>query len=253
MPDYCCNGMWFDVEALGWAMKDPRFNQPLLTTGATGVLGAAGTSILIDEDSLHYHYFPGARADAGFWLNSGRTFAIEADGFLTEKTGASLSYGPAAGVFVPFLTAAGQAAAPVNAADPAGVQAASRLWGADANLVCVGCCCGGDIALLVGYAYRDLMESVDINDPIAVVGPDHFRTRNQLSGGDIGVRFGGVKCSGLFFAAQALSAVGTNHQTAVLAGDTEAGQLLCRAVSSSPLPTQAGISRTNSPSFRKPT
>ena len=98
-------------------------------------LGAAGTGVLIDEDSLHYHYFPGVRADAGFWLNSARTFAFEADGFLLAKEGASLSYGPAPNLFLPVLTPAGQAAVPLSAVDPAGVDSASRLWGTDANLM----------------------------------------------------------------------------------------------------------------------
>src|SRR5579871_6353632 len=88
--------------------------------------------------------------------------------------------------------------------------------------MCIGCCCGCDIALLTGYGYRDLMESVDFNIglPAAVAGPDHFRTRNQLSGSNLGLRWGGVGCSGLFFGAQAMITVGNNHETAVLAGDT---------------------------------
>lgn len=217
-PDYCCDGMWFDVEALLWAIKNPQFNQPLLTAGGTGVPGAAGVSTLIGEDSLHNHYFPGARADMGFWLNSARTLSIEADGFLLEKGGSSLTYGPAATLFVP----AGPTG--LSAADPAGVEYGTRLWGASGNLAYVGCCCGCDIAFLAGYAYRDLEEDLDINDPVgAAAGPDHFRTRNQFNGGDVGVRIGGVGCSGLFIAAQAICAIGSDHETAVLAGDTTAG------------------------------
>ena len=77
----------------------------------------------------------------------------------------------------------------------------------------------------MGFAYRDLMEEVDVNDPGALppannLNPDHFRTRNQLYGGDVGVRFGGVGCSRLFSGPGSCSAVGSNHETAVLAGET---------------------------------
>jgi hypothetical protein len=211
-PDYCCNGMWFDVEALLWAVRDPHLNQNLVTIG---VPGAAGTTALIGQDAVNYHYFPGGRVDMGFWLNPARTWAVEADGFILEKGGANLTYGPAANLFLtPGPTA-------LSNADPIAVDAGSRLWGVSGNVVCVGCCCGCDIGWIIGYAYRDLTESLDITDPVAnLANPDHFRTRNQFSGGDIGLRIGGVGCSGLFFGAQAICGVGVNHESAVLAGDT---------------------------------
>jgi hypothetical protein len=208
--------MWFSVEALGWTMKDPHLNQPLLTATPAG---AAAPSVLFNDDSFEYHYFLGFRGDVGFWLDSARNLFAEGGGFVLEKKGTTSSFGPNAGLNVITLTPAG-AVTPV-AVNTAEFQAASRLWGADGNVGYVGCCCGCDIAFLAGYAYRDLLESIDINiGTAATATTDQIETRNQFSGGQVGVRFGGVGCSGLFVGGQAMFAFGNNHETAILAGSS---------------------------------
>src|SRR5262249_26876211 len=86
-PDYCCKGMWLSAEYLAWALRDPHI-PPLISTGA---IGTAGAGVLLQDDNLEYHYWSGARINAGFWLNSDRTVSIEGSGFVLEKKGTSFS------------------------------------------------------------------------------------------------------------------------------------------------------------------
>jgi len=181
-PDYCANGMWFSAAALGWTMREPRLAQPLTIGAAT-----------FGENVLEYHYFAGFQGDAGFWLNSCRWLSAEGGGFILEKKGATF------------------------ALPPDSLQAASRLWGVQGDLVYVGSLCGCDVALLGGYGYRDLSDDLAVATATTV---DLFRTRNQLSGGHFGLRLGGVGCHGLFIAGQASIVIGWNHETAVTQGDT---------------------------------
>ncbi|OAI46944.1 hypothetical protein AYO44_01840 [Planctomycetaceae bacterium SCGC AG-212-F19] len=193
-PCYCPNGMWFSAAGLGWTMRDPHTAFPVVVPGGP----------TFGQNVLEYHYFAGFQGDAGFWLNTCRTISAEGGGFVLESNGATF------------------------ALPPDSLQAASRLWGVQGNLVYVGGLCGCDIAFLGGYAYRDLAESIDINvalpaPPPGNIGPDHFRTRNQLSGGNFGIRLGGVGCHGLFIGGQATIAFGWNHETAVVSGETFTG------------------------------
>jgi hypothetical protein len=178
--------MWFSAAGLGWAMRDPHLAFPLVVPGGP----------TFGQDVLEYHFFAGFQGDAGFWLNSCRTIAAEGGGFVLEKKGATFDL------------------------PPDSLQAASRLWGVQGNAVYVGSMCGCDIAVLGGYAYRDLTESILLNTATTV---DSFRTRNQLSGGNFGIRLGGVGCHGLFIAGQASIAFGWNHETAVAEGGTPNG------------------------------
>lgn len=224
---YCCNGMWFSAEALLWWFKSPQ-SPPLATGGDAGVIGARGTSVLIGTDTVNYRAFNGARASAGFWLNSDRTASIEASGFVTEKGGIhDTALGTAARpVFVPFLMAANTEAALAVAA-PGGVvvNSAARLWGAECNFVCVSEFCCHDVAFFIGYRYADLAESMEIfvhQDAAAgTTTTDRFATRNQFNGGQVGVRLG-KQFGCLFVGAQAECAAGTNHEFAVVTGTTTA-------------------------------
>jgi hypothetical protein len=239
-PDYVGTGMWLSAEGLGWIMRDPVLPGPLITTGTPasgGVLGNPDTGIVLGPHGLDYDYFSGARVSAGFWLNSSRSVSIEGSGFVLEKKGTdrSIASDPTGNplLAIPFFnTTTGVEAAQVIANPANGtsgvisVLAASRLWGAESNLVCVGQACCSEVALFAGFRYADLMESIDINaGSLTAAGAqtaftDHFQTRNQFYGGQVGIRMGKITCCGLFIAAQAKIALGTNHETIIIDGNT---------------------------------
>src|SRR5271163_3223717 len=50
----CCPIAWIEGDWLYWRMKDPHIAVPLVTTG--GALGAAGTTILLNEGNVHYDW-----------------------------------------------------------------------------------------------------------------------------------------------------------------------------------------------------
>lgn len=230
-PGYCCNGMWFSAEYLLWFIKDPKLPAPLITTGGTGVLTDPATFVFLGNNDIDYPSFSGGRVSAGFWLDNERLWSIEGSGFLLEKRGDSpgvISDGTVT-VSIPFIDAntGAPAAFPVaQAGQPGGVQVAatSLLWGAEANLVYAGVDAGAwSVAWIMGFRYLDLAENLDLNATSIAGGAttvlhDHFGTRNQFYGGQFGARFG---CTSgcLFWAAQAVIALGQNHETLVAFGE----------------------------------
>src|SRR5262249_37079450 len=152
---YCCNGMWFSAEALLWWFRDPGL-PPVASAGGTGIVGAPTTTTVVEGADLDVNPLAGARASAGFWINSDRTMSIEATGFVTERGGGNVSLLSTAAqpVFIPFLTAANaESALPTTAGGGVVVNGAERLWGVECNFVCLSELCCHDVALFFGYRY----------------------------------------------------------------------------------------------------
>lgn len=202
-PDFCCDGMWFSAEYLYLFLKDPRFNSPLFTVDQTG-------AVAVDSTSLDYPGNSGGRLAAGFWLDADRTWSVETGGFLTEKRGTNLTLngGGAVTFGVPGV-ATGFSDIVINSA--------ARLWGAELNAVYAG----SNFALISGVRYIDLTESLDFYQLAgATLGRDRFATRNQFVGGQLGLRWGGCLCSGLFVSAQATAAIGRVREASFTFGET---------------------------------
>jgi len=218
-PDFCCDGMWFSAEYLYLWLKDPYLAAPIVTTGATGVLGAADTRAVLNGDDLDYSGNSGGRLSAGFWLDAERIWSVELGGFVTEKRGTNYlldQIGPGnPPIFIPFFdnSTGTETALPVT---NVAVNAASRLWGSEVNMVYAG----SNIALLAGFRYIDLSESLDIYFNQPPIGPDYFSTRNQFYGGQLGIRAAGCFCNCLFAAVTLKAAIGRNDQSSFTFGET---------------------------------
>jgi hypothetical protein len=249
-PDYHCDGMWFSAEYLIWWFRDPRLPAPLVTSSvlgangfpvSNGALGVPGTVILLDKNGLDYPAFSGGRLNAGFWLTPDRTLSVEGTGFVTEQGGTIRSFrSDAAGnplITIPLFSvtsvnpfAGFENTIPYafrgNATGAVSVHADSRLWDAEANLVFIGTP-RSPWAFFVGFRYADFRETIDIDGEtsplptsnILIDNTDHFETRNQFYGGQIGLRVGGP-LFGLFVAAQAKAAIGNNQETLLIGGST---------------------------------
>jgi hypothetical protein len=182
--------------------------------------------------------FSGYRLTAGGWLGEDECFGIEGRGFfLAQKTTTSFSSGnlPPSTLFaVPFfdLATGTESSFLTNSATRTGsfsVASSSRLWGAEANgLHKVYGSESFSLTTLAGFRYLDGIEQEDLllaRTSTVVVpfqgntfGPgsiissaDHFHTRNQFYGGQLGARASWAP--GKFFAeADAKVALGSTHQ-----------------------------------------
>jgi len=216
---FCCLGMWFSAEYLHTWLQDPQLSTPLVTTGGTGTL--PGAQIVVGSDSLDTENLPGARFGVGFWLDPERRWSIEGYGFVTDKTESEVrvdQVGGAPPLFLPFLdltTGLENAQAVTNGVS---VTSAAQIWGAEANLVWAF----DSVALFGGFRYADLTEEIETQAGISAttILRDHFGTRNQFSGGQFGVRISGNLFCGPWFAIQAKCAVGSNHESVLIFGDT---------------------------------
>jgi Putative beta barrel porin-7 (BBP7) len=206
-----------------WFSK-PNSLPPLVTTGqlndvsSTAAVGEQGTKIIFGQDAVDASTRLGARLRAGVWLDSEETFAIEAGGFVVEASGTNfaassdgtlplgLPYANADGFRSPetslLLAAPGQFSGSVN------VSTRNTVWGAEAdarfNLA------GGPryrADLLAGVCYMRLTDDFLSSSSTTALPPpdglvqfggqvfpaparvsifDHFRTRNDFYGAQIG-------------------------------------------------------------------
>jgi hypothetical protein len=215
------NRYWFSAEYLLWNTKQHR-TPPLVTTSnppdSLGVLGMPGTGILfggvIDNEDLS-----GARFTVGGWLDACEHFGLEGSIFFLGRRSARFD---AASNGTPLLARPFFNANPaVNAEDaqlvanPAlasipgllpltgriNVSLSSQLWGFETNALCNLCRgCWGRADLIGGFRYLRLRDSLDISEnllvplssPVAAGQTtflnDHFATRNQFFGPQVGVR-----------------------------------------------------------------
>jgi hypothetical protein len=240
------------VEYLLWWTR-PANLPPLVTTGpaaSQGILGQPGTVVLFGGSAENFGQQSGARFTAGYWLDCEQTVALEGNlFFLGQQTVSSNASSnvfpvlarpffeinpPSPGEFRQLTAFPGLFSGTVHA------SADTRLWGAELNARCKGCCgCFLDSAYridwLAGVRYLELNDHVQVNEaiqfspgvlpnlPLGGTGVvfDSFGTRNQFMGGQVGTeiefRHG---CWSLDLKGKI--AVGDTHETVNING----GQLL---------------------------
>jgi hypothetical protein len=209
-PPLCkgCGTFWASAEYLHWWFKSSR-TPPLITLGAItdplpGAIGQPGTQVVFPASTEVFPSFgvlggseaygtiddggdrSGGRFTAGFWLNPGETFGIEASYFLVGSRDFSFGGGPlgvqgspiiARPVFDLFIPTAPFENAyyisfpnPGNGEEVIGsfnIAISNRLWGADARTVCtlfLADCWRLD--LLFGGRFLQLDEDLDISQSV---------------------------------------------------------------------------------------
>jgi hypothetical protein len=262
-PDF-----WVGVDGLLWWTKSPPLPVPVVTTGPAslsnaGNLDAPGTTSL--NGPLHLDMGGGARLFLGGWFEPGHVIGIDGSLFFLgrQTAGFSLNDPTRSGNFVinepllgsPFPT---QISAPGVGTGGIAVDATSRFWGADVNLLYnLYRNNGWTVNLLGGYRYLQLNETLTITanstvlssvtyadnmGNILVTAPtgstllivDQFGTRNQFNGGQIGATF--QYQSGRWFVGGAAKlAIGDTHEVTTVNGFTNV-----YPVNGSPVPIVGG-------------
>jgi hypothetical protein len=202
-----CNRFWASAEYLVWWTKSSRV-PPL---AATAPAQFAGRDIPADQltpifggTHLDFQAYSGARFSAGYMLDDEGSLGIDANYFFTEtrvkrfiggSTGDPL-LGPT------FFDLGNNLETIVADADPGrfrgvvSVEAPSRFWGTEANVsVGIQPVFSDRLRLFAGFRYFELSEAltrvdqatgVGDNAGVVITGLDHFGTRNQFYGGQIG-------------------------------------------------------------------
>ena len=250
---------WVHAEYLQWwqpGMNAPA----LVTTStvgtartAAGVLGQSATSVLLGgNDDILDGARSGGRIRFGTWFDAcpgwgmeGEYFGFgtESDDFFRQSTGSPILARP----FFNMLTGVQDSelvAFPNVLSGSIAVDADSRVDGAAARFRKNLCCwsgCGNSwldqcmsvptstrIDGTVGYrfyelkeslAIRERLQSLDTGSPGSFDITDRFNTRNQFNGGELGVLWQGRRG---FWSLDALMriAIGANHQTVTITGNT---------------------------------
>lgn len=245
---------WIGAEGLVWWMQNQPLSVPLLTTGPAsqggnaGNLGAPGTVSL--NSPLNLGAAVGLRVFAGGWLNSCQTIGMDGSIFFLQQlsagfgavdrsgTGQFVINEPVAGA--PFST---QVSSPGIETGSANVNATSNFGGGDINaLFNLYRAANWNLTLLGGFRYLQLDENLDIlansnlfvttvytdnfGNVLANAPPgssvsvyDHFGTRNEFYGGQLGVRFNGLMNRWVLNGAVKV-ALGDTHEVVNINGNT---------------------------------
>ncbi|AMV23201.1 hypothetical protein VT84_02250 [Gemmata sp. SH-PL17] len=210
-------------EYLLWWM--PGFATPVLgttnaNTNLNGYLGEPGTTSLLGPGAFLGSTRSGFRIRAGAWLDESQSCGIDGGFFFLGNKSASVTFSPdqfpliTRPIFAPNLIPGtdqpfgenGEAVAvPGILRGSLGVQADSRLWGADMNARwCWKNTCDSRSEIFAGYRHLNLRESLAITENITVIGSggdrlvipdpigtqivvqDRFVTRNQFHGAQVG-------------------------------------------------------------------
>ena len=215
---------WLDVEALIWWSKSQPLSVPVVTTGPAsqganaGGIGVPGTASL--NQPLNYGAAGGARLTLGGWCDVSHTWGIEGDLFSLgqQSTGFSVYDHSGNGSMVinepvigaPYST---QVSAPGVETGGVAVSSTSQFWGGGINgLYNLMRRDGWTVNLMGGFRYLQLNEQINIvansglfttttytdnmGNTLATAPPgstvaviDHFGTRNDFYGGQVGVKF----------------------------------------------------------------
>jgi Putative beta barrel porin-7 (BBP7) len=245
---------WVGAEALLWWSKNQPLSVPVITTGPAsqganaGNLGAPGTVSL--NGPLNSDVEGGVRLFAGGWFDPEHTIGLEGSLFFLGRQSAGFGASDRSGtgsfvinepvVGAPFVT---QVSAPGVETGSVAVDATSRLWGGDVNLMYNLYRANGlTVNLLGGYRYLELEESLNIaansslfttttytdnmGNTLATAPPgsavtvlDHFGTRNEFNGGQIGADFQYVR-GRWFVGGAAKLAIGATHEVVTVNGTT---------------------------------
>jgi hypothetical protein len=201
---------YLNAEYLLWWTRSDH-TPPLVTTSSPNDFGFVGnpTTQVLFGGNLDRNPYSGARLTAGYYLDDCGHTAIEVSGFILGQESARFMASSAQFPVIarPFFnlnqgTEFSQLVAfPGVSTGNVQINAPSRLWGAEANLRCNLCCgCDYKVDALGGFRYLNLEESIAIQENIQglagapapftnalVTVNDHFATRNQFYGGQLGL------------------------------------------------------------------
>jgi hypothetical protein len=241
---------WVNAEYLLWWVKGGP-TPPLATTGdPNGILtpgaiavGNSATRILFGGTALDFSDLSGVRLSAGAWLDSDRSFGVEASGFKLFQKTVSFSAAANAGgnppIYVPAYLPNRGIEGSFTIADPVAgftgslaIAAHTELWGSEINgLASVVRRDGFQLNALAGVRYLDLHESIGLSAPnlfdfvnnINETHVDAFNTRNVFCGAQIGAKL--AYCFGIVSAeVTAKFAFGDNHENITVQGtSTQSG------------------------------
>jgi hypothetical protein len=214
----CCFtscGFWADFDFLLGTRRGQRF-PPLVTTSpfgtpanVAGVLGQAATTIAYPTEPVGEEARPGARISLGMWIDPAHCWALEGRYFAlaNERTNFNATADSDIGPILarPFFDGvlnqnSARQLSEVTLTDSGSVSVTteSEILGGDALVRRTMCRWGcGELALLVGYQYARLDESLVITDRIngdrLLANPnfsqsitDSFATRNEYHAAVIG-------------------------------------------------------------------
>ncbi len=232
-PDCAPPGdFWLVPEFLLWGIKG--FHVPALAAA-----GSRGPAALGETSELGGQPFFGGRFTAGTWLDDDHACGFEAGYFFLgeqfQRFLATPAGGPGAPVLArPFLNAATGAESLLRVTGPGDVTTSARssFQGAHADFVYdLSCCTRYRLALLAGFRYQDLSESLDAGDTSLVARGiprlggrlattlDQFGTHNVFFGGEMGAR-GEYHWHHLFAALAADLALGSDQENFRTVGTT---------------------------------
>jgi hypothetical protein len=247
--------IWGGAEYLLWWVRNQPVATPLVTTGtpaSMGALGAPGTVVLFGGSDIDYHTFSGGRFTLGLGWGSScdGALGVEGSGFFLEKRIANMvATSSVTGVPIlarPFQNALDATESEALVSFPGAargsvvVSSGTSLYGWDVDLAAAGYRDGDwKLGLLGGFRYLNLTEDLNIGQvssllpggtagfgfgnalvpPTTVTIVDHFGTRNEFYGGQLGAR---VEYGGDHFFVSVLSkvALGSVHEVVDLAGFT---------------------------------
>jgi hypothetical protein len=246
--------VWFGVDALIWWSRRQPLPPNLVTTGPAsagsnaGGLGVAGTTSLTQPIDIGTE--GGVQFYGGGWFTPAHKLGMEGSLFVLGSrgggwsvvdrsgTGSFVINEPVAGA--PFVT---QVSAPGVQTGGVFVDSTSRFWGGDLNVLYnLFRNNGMSLNLLAGFRAVELRETLSIAanselfltttysdgfgnvlataDPGSVVSVvDHFGTRNQFYGGQIGAQLQFTTGRWIFDGIGKL-AIGSTHETININGDT---------------------------------
>ncbi len=203
---------WMSADFLLWWMKGQDV-PPLVTTGPPtqaifpGVLGLAGTNVVLGNDRQNLGAFPGGRFTLGGWMDPRSRVGLEANYLFVGRQSASRTVqSPGTPpLSIPFFdfnlpgeNTTGLASEASFFSGVAQLSYTTRLQGAEANGI-VGLIDRGLIRIdgLIGFRWLNLDESLafDTSSPSLPPFPpsffitrDRFETRNDFYGGQLGLR-----------------------------------------------------------------
>jgi hypothetical protein len=237
---------WFNADYLFWFRNQPR-SVPLLTTGpaaSRGIIGQPGTTVLFGGSDGGDFGSSGARISGGTWLCG--MCAVEGTAFILGQHSVGFTASGLPVLARPiFNTLTGREdthliSLPGAFAGSAVVSLTTRMWGAEANLVYNPYHSTGNYPeWIVGFRFAELDDALDISDNTRILAngvsnfngvpvfsgnsistTDHFGTRSEFYGGQIGVRSRCEFCCCLFLELVGKVAFGDTHQEENLIGTT---------------------------------
>lgn len=194
------------AEYLSWWMKDSPVAAPLVTNG---ILYTRGVNVLLGGDEIDVGRHNGMRATLRYWFDDDHTWGVEGGGFYlpTISTRAKVTSSGAPGsvhLVVPFFDPVRgtesytDVSSEGNFSGTGALRLATRLWGAEGNVVWALDASGPwRVELLGGIRYLNFAEEFSFGTSSPDIPPGRvalFRTRdvfdagNDFYGGQVGVR-----------------------------------------------------------------